>query len=614
MSIFDFSVFIMIRKFNFFLCFLLLSISVSAQTYMAKVFKSDGDRQPLFHADYKVVNSELVVAKGKTYFDGGLKFNLTSSGTYYLTVSYPGFKDTVISISSKKIKKGEFYNDTIFLQKNGMRLMGKLIDKEQDLPIKDAVIVLKNVMTREEVFQTTGLDGYYNFKLDFETNYQVRVDKFSEGIINRFQDTSFYVSTIGFTLPLDFKLDIKLPKARGYTNPRNVSYTFDSSKLKPVLAVKKSVDTPKENVPIIASSTEQKIVLEKPISPSIQNVEISKEKVLEQPPNQIILNPPPVAQNTIVKGIKVNKRESKRLERAKRKADKLDKVKTPLDSTEIKNNAVLEARKRIEEQNKLLYDKMKRETYETTQKELMSYYESKLKSEGGSQIDLSTTTKKSQVTSGFTRSGKILITGKIYNSSDQLPIGAANVSVRPVNSVFSKEMNTDANGYFEIEVDSGQIYIISFFKDEFKISKQLVDLSITKDKIIKIQDIFMTENMELEITSELPVLYFEKNKSDLSESITEELTALSVLMKGNRKYTIKLFGLSAADENFIKPLSTSRVTQVAQYLVSAGVNQNQIKFIALGDSKRRSNCGFNRPCSETDYNNDRVVIYMVNQN
>lgn len=581
---------------------------------MAKVYKSEGERQPLFHADYKVVNSELVVAKGKTYFDGGLKFNLTSSGTYYLTVSYPGFKDTVISISSKKIKKGEFYNDTIFLQKNGMRLMGKLIDKEQDLPIKDAVIVLKNVMTREEFFQTTGLDGYYNFKLDFETNYQVRVDKFSEGIINRFQDTSFYVSTIGFTLPLDFKLDIKLPKARGYTNPRNVSYTFDSSKIKPVLIVQKSVDTPKENVPIIASSTEQKIVLDKPTTSLTQSLEVSKEKVLEQPTNNAKVNLPPVAQNTIVKVTKVEKRENKKLARAKRKANKLDKVKILLDSTEIKNNAVLEARKRIEEQNKQLYDKMKRETYETTQKELMSYYESKLKSEGGNQIDLSTTTKKSQITTGFTRAGKILITGKIYNSSDQLPIGSANVSIRPVNSVFSKEMSTDVNGYFELEVDSGQIYIISFFKDEFKISKQLVDLSVTKDKIIKIQDIFMTENMELEITSDLPVLYFEKNKSDLSESITEELTALSVLMKGNRKYTIKLFGLSAADENFIKPLSTSRVTQVAQYLVAAGVNQNQIKFIALGDSKRRSNCGFNRPCSETDYNNDRVVIYMVNQN
>jgi outer membrane protein OmpA-like peptidoglycan-associated protein len=209
--------------------------------------------------------------------------------------------------------------------------------------------------------------------------------------------------------------------------------------------------------------------------------------------------------------------------------------------------------------------------------------------------------------------GKVILYGNIYNASNQLKLPSVTISARPINSIFSKEIQSDDDGNFRMEVDSGQIFVLSFFKADFKISKQLVDLSEKSDKLNKIQDIYLSENVDIEISKDMPVLYFEKNKSELSESITEELDALSVLLRGNRGYTIRLIGLAASDETFTKPLSTSRVAQVAQYLVSAKVPQDQIKFTAIGDNKRRSNCGFNRPCTTQDYNNDRVVVYIISQ-
>ncbi len=678
------------------------SFDAVSQTYSARVFKCDAERVAVFQASYTVLKDGVLQEEGKTYFDGGLSVNCTSKSKYKIIISYPGYKDTTLVFIPKNLGKTNTKIDTVCLQKNGMRLFGRLMDVSQDLPIKGAVLILKNVMTRSEVIHTTELDGYFNFRLEFETNYQLKVDKYSPGILNKYQDTSFYISTIGFTLPLDFKLDVFLSKARGYTTPREVSYSFDSSKIKPVLAVKKSEDflsnnkdsiSARENAPIAQSNVEESTKLDaenvqvlKTVEPikiaavvnekrdtsktmytennksvkmeKLAKVSVSKEKV--DTPMRHHAEKMVSAKKEKVAKVSVSKEKtdtpmrhyaekvgpSKKEKSAKKIATKETKVDTTalaqkevekkepiakkgksisaIDSASLRESQVMEARKRIEEQNKVLYEKKKRDAYEATQKDLIAYYEKKLKSaNANSTIELAPKIDQSEkivqpkstalADIAQPKIGKVMLYGNIYNASNQLKLSNVTISARPINSIFSKELQTDEEGNFKIEVDSGQIFVLSFFKNDFKISKQLVDLSEKMEKLIKIQDVYLSENIDVEISKDMPVLYFEKNKSELSESITEELEALSVLLRGNKSYSIRLIGLAASDETFTKPLSTSRVSQVAQYLVSAKVTQEQIKFTSLGDTKRRSNCGFNKPCTTQDYNNDRVVVYIISQ-
>lgn len=694
----------MVKYLFFIVLCMAFSFDAISQTYNARIFKCDAERVAVFQAKYTVIKDGVALEEGKTYFDGGLSVQYSPKSKYKIIVSYPGYKDTTLVFNSKDLGKSNKKIDTVCLQKNGMRLFGRLMDVSQDLPIKGAVLILKNVMTRSEVIHTTALDGYFNFKLDFETNYQLKVDKYSLGILNKYQDTSFYISTIGFTLPLDFKLDIFLPKARGYTTPRDVSYSFDSSKLKPVLALKKSdayliesndsiMTLGKPNASIdqsneaVSENLEPKSV---PVAKAVESIVVAKvnaksdssKKVYAE--NQKAAKKEKVAKVTVTKE-KVNtpvelhaekavspKKEKvakvsltkekvetpKRLRSVKVVSEKKDKQAKPkakkevnmpdttvfaqkrkvkkepiaskfnvisaIDSASMKEKQVLEARKRIEEQNKVLYEKKKRDTYEATQKDLIAYYEKKIKTpNANSTIELSPKVETSEKivqpkSTSLTdavqpKNGKVVLYGNVYNASNQLKLSNVTISARPINSIFSKELQADEEGSFTMEVDSGQIFVLSFFKTDFRISKQLVDLSEKREKLIKIQDVYLSENIDVEISKDMPVLYFEKNKSELSESITEELDALSVLLRGNKSYSIRLIGLAASDETFTKPLSTSRVSQVAQYLVSAKVTQDQIKFTALGDTKRRSNCGFNKPCTTQDYNNDRVVVYIISQ-
>ena len=96
-------------------------------------------------------------------------------------------------------------------------------------------------MTRQEDRQTTGVNGQYNFKLDYETNYRVSIDKRSAGVFNKYRDTTFYVSTIGFNQPLDYKLDINLTKDLTQHNEMpagyNASKVTASKDLKPVVPI-----------------------------------------------------------------------------------------------------------------------------------------------------------------------------------------------------------------------------------------------------------------------------------------------------------------------------------------------------------------------------------------
>ncbi len=208
------------RLYHFFFFLLLCSYGAKAQDLIGKITDQDSAHSPLFMAEVTQMQDGKTIATYKTYFDGTFRIKVKPSQSYDLKVSFPGRSDTIVSISVDK--HGTLYTGTLFisLRKDGLRLTGFILDQVQDIPIKDACIILRNVMTRKEDRFTTDVNGSYNLKMDYETNYTLRIDKMSPGILNKYEDTSFNISTIGFNKPLDFRLDIKLGPTNGYIAPR----------------------------------------------------------------------------------------------------------------------------------------------------------------------------------------------------------------------------------------------------------------------------------------------------------------------------------------------------------------------------------------------------------
>lgn len=657
---------------------LVLSLSSYAQIFSGKIVKADSLKTPFYQASCKAIAAKDTQVV-QTYFDGSFKLNLKPFSFYRIVASYVGYKDTTIEISTDG-KGNSIVNNVVFaLRKDGMRLMGNLYGAEDETPISKANLVLKNIMTRQELRFTTGIDGYYNFKLDYEANYQLKVDKYSEGIMNVYQDTSFYISTIGFNIPLDFKFDIRLGKSVTVVKPRVDKDVAVVSKPKPVepiiekkpepvappvvaqvVEVPKAVVETKKTEPIQTPATPKVNVdtvgLQAKVTKEIKHekhkkpveekkVEVTVNTVKKDTPIVVSNAKPVVTQATPAKPAKEHKHDKKKHASttvakldsvvikpnvivAKKDLPKAKKALSEEDSARIREQIILDAQKEIERQNQFALDRQKREAYEASQRDMLRYYENKAQGKNEDPIVTNKTIDKAAVESKVivaqkqepieqkyynysVKPKKTIIKGNVLDGANQLKMTGVNVSVRPLNSIFSVETQTDKMGYFEAEVDSGGMYIISFFKTDYKISKQFIDLSDKNTKEYTLQDVYLGENVNVDINRDMPAFFFFKNKTELTESVIEELNAIIVLMAKDPSYSIKLIGLAAADENFPKPLSTSRVQSIAQYLVANGVNSTQIKFVALGDTKHRSNCGLSKPCTSEDYDKDRAVVYLI---
>lgn len=231
------------------LCFVSAITFVQAQEFIGYVKKFDTSAVAVFQAKVEVTESgKPAPVILKTYFDGSYKFTPGKSRRYTLHVSYPGYTDTTFTISSDKKGTPSPASVTTVLIKDGMRLLGTIKSKEEDFPIRGATISVKNIMTRKEERVTTDIDGYYNVKLEYETNYRISIDKRSEGVINRFKDTSFYISTVGFNQPLDYRLDISLEPTTEILTPYKDYKPLPSKATKPVIEIKTTTDTLSSNL------------------------------------------------------------------------------------------------------------------------------------------------------------------------------------------------------------------------------------------------------------------------------------------------------------------------------------------------------------------------------
>ncbi|MBL0308926.1 MAG: carboxypeptidase regulatory-like domain-containing protein [Bacteroidetes bacterium] len=217
---------------------------LSAQSHFYGIVKKwDGSATPIYQALVKVKEGEKVLPSIKSYFDGSYKFELSENKTYKVYISKQGCSDTTFTITTDKDAKPSMQYVTVRLIKDGMRLTGSVRSRDEKFPIRDATVILRNVMTREEQRSTTGIDGSYNLRLDYETNYRLSLDKWSPGIMNKYRDTTFYLSTVGFSQPVDYRLDVYLiPDEEGTTEPRedyDPTRTPENKKLKPALDLSK---------------------------------------------------------------------------------------------------------------------------------------------------------------------------------------------------------------------------------------------------------------------------------------------------------------------------------------------------------------------------------------
>ncbi len=851
--------------------FLCSALGAEAQGLLGKITDNDSSATVLFQAEVTQYQDGKLVGTYKTFYDGTYRIKVKPSQTYEIKATYPGRSDTTVTITTDKF--GTLATGTlhISLRKNGLRLMGYIMDREDDIPIKDVGIIIRNVMTRKEDRYFTDVNGYYNVKMDFETNYTFKIDKRSPGIMNKFQDTSFNISTIGFNQPLDFRLDIRLgpstefvkarPEYDPYARPENKNLkpvvqvmgkkdsarlreqtaaleeldrklgSKDSAiasidkKLKAIDAVKQdekqALNTDKEQKAKEAAErqrieTERKVQAEqkkreaekaeadlkarqaadaeakkkereaaearrkeelraaaelkarqeadeararqeakekedaanrskaeqqriareeqalaradsalaaaearriqsgkprpearredkkpevrKPLTQEEKEAQAlaradsaiaaarEKKAKKEEPTvartDQAPANDKKSGQKEAAAGKityavvpsdsamtdrerreqkeqdlakmkkarsdaeakilaerreneakeKAAKKESKRLARELAEKEKQDKRHREDDLRHAEDAARMaakkseaerqqrelearraqeeeERRKLVSQRDKLLSNQQVAVVKNTEPKDNSPVVSKTAPVRDQARID---TARVVVLNSNAQAAGRTVVTrGQVKNGQTEEPVAGVSINIRRLNGLVSQEVTTDSLGAYTFVVDSGYFYLVSYFREGYEISKQILDLTSYRRPQYTMLIQYLKEHDEFDPAARMPFIQFVKNSSKVPSDLWGELEPIVKMMQDIPQLKMKIYGMASADEDYPMELSVTRARMVADVMMEAGIKPLRLRINGLGDLRPRSGCVEGKECTQDQYRQDRMVMYKV---
>lgn len=593
------------------LLFAIMLVLVGAFTAHAQkdftgyVFVQDTAPIPSFQANVIIKQAgktdSLVV---KTYFDGSYKFPTEKEKTYTVRAYTPGYKDTTFTVTVDKKGTVNPGSLKVVLARDGMRLLGTIIDKQTGLPVADATILARNIMTRQTQKITTNKYGDYNFKLEYETNYKVWIDKYSPGIANKLQDTSFYISTVGFNMPLDFRLDIALGesieqviKRLGY-NP----YSTLNQDLKPAVQVMGKADS----IALAQNAAKEK-KKEKAVEGGgmAQVPETTTAKKPEQPKAKVSDMARKIQEEDMMKREKAEEKKRKQEEEERRKAEELARI------------------KREDEEEKRMADRLRQK--QAAQAALKKAEEEKALAAKGSQPNkadskviitpANTKTEPLKPTPEAyapARAGRyVRLDGDVMMEGTESPIVGAKVTI--TNNANSSAFNliTDKLGRYIADLNPELTYAITIKGDGFK--EQTDTLFPVKDekKIVVYLNHFVSEFVPDIPSNFLPSVNFKKTSSDVTSEASIQLRLITTYLLQHPELKLNLYALVAADEPAGKALAEKRLQAVQKQLQQNGLGADRFTGYAYGKNTAINECKPGVKCSEEKLNENRCVLYEV---
>ena len=188
----------------------------------------------------------------------------------------------------------------------------------------------------------------------------------------------------------------------------------------------------------------------------------------------------------------------------------------------------------------------------------------------------------------------------------------ANASVSIVDdkkNVIATEM-TNAKGEVLYKVEAEKAYVIQVTKDGFESNTFAVAKNKngqTKvDAILQPIDVIITENEII-----LKPIYFEFNKSNITQEGAFELDKLVQVMKSNEKLVImaKSHTDNRGSDVYNLNLSDRRAKATVQYVISKGIAASRISGKGFGETEPKVDC--KEACTEEEHAQNRRSEFLI---
>ena len=198
----------------------------------------------------------------------------------------------------------------------------------------------------------------------------------------------------------------------------------------------------------------------------------------------------------------------------------------------------------------------------------------------------------------------LLLESIIVDSKTNLPINSAITSVTDGTGIINNTKETNEEGIVEFifECQDEIQFMVSKEGYESKmIDIKLLDIDppLLKVKLDPIEELIVEEKIQLN------PIYFEFDKSNITNQAAFELDKLVAIMKKYPEMVIKAESHtdSRGPASYNKLLSERRAKSTAQYIISKGIDENRITGIGKGEEDPEIDCS--KGCSKDEYAKNR---------
>jgi outer membrane protein OmpA-like peptidoglycan-associated protein len=198
----------------------------------------------------------------------------------------------------------------------------------------------------------------------------------------------------------------------------------------------------------------------------------------------------------------------------------------------------------------------------------------------------------------------------VTNAKTGAILADANVSILDEQKNIIATEITNSKGEVTYKVDCNKSYAIVASKDGFESSTFQVAKSTGGqnriDAPIQPIDVIVTETEVL-----LKPIFFEYNKSNITQEGAFELDKLVQVMKNNSKLVIlaKAHTDNRGSDSFNLSLSDRRAKATAQYVISKGIAAERISGKGMGETEPKIDCKEN--CTEEQYAQNRRSEFLI---
>ncbi len=210
------------------------------------------------------------------------------------------------------------------------------------------------------------------------------------------------------------------------------------------------------------------------------------------------------------------------------------------------------------------------------------------------------------------------LTGVILDKETNKIVPDAKLSLFDEKFQFLKEAASNHNGNYSFEVVCGKTYYVRAEKLGYETKEGNIAVNKTSGKSelnLALEQRIKSISIETDLakTLNIPMIYFDLDKSFIRKDASFELTKLLVVMQEYPKMKIDIRSYTDSRETaqYNKFLSERRAKSTMEWLVKKGIGANRLNARGYGETKLVNKCSNGVKCTEEEHQANRRSEFVI---